>query len=95
MNQYPAYPPQPNQPAPGSPYGQQPPVYGQPQQPYGHPQPMAPQPYRPVPQQPQYAYQMRRQSMKVHVLLLLLTGGIGNIFYVMWAKSKVAARWQG
>jgi hypothetical protein len=88
MNQPPVYPQQPQQPIPGNAYPQQPPVYG-------YQQPVAPQPYRPAPQQPQYAYQMRRQSVKVHLLLLLLTGGIGNIFYVMWAKSKVAARWQG
>lgn len=44
--------------------------------------------------QPQYTYTKRRQSLKTHLWLLLLTGGLGNIFYAMWAKSKVAARWE-
>jgi hypothetical protein len=66
----------------------QPPAYPpQPNQAYGYQHP--PQPAGPV-----YAHQMRRQSIKVHLWLVLLTGGIGNIFYVMWAKSKVAARWK-
>lgn len=46
------------------------------------------------PQQPQYTYTRRRQSVKTHLWLFLLTGGIGNVFYSMWAKSKVAARWE-
>ncbi len=45
-------------------------------------------------QQPQYTYSRRRQSVKTHLWLLLLTGGIGNVFYAMWAKSDTAARWQ-
>jgi hypothetical protein len=55
---------------------------------------------RPAPQQhaqaphTQYTYTRRRQSVKVHLWLLLLTGGIGNIVYSMWAKSDTAARWQ-
>ena len=44
--------------------------------------------------QTQYTYTRRRQSVKVHLWLLLLTGGIGNIVYSMWAKSDTAARWQ-
>lgn len=41
-----------------------------------------------------YTYTRRRQSLKTHLWLLLLTGGIGNIFYAMWAKSKTAARYE-
>lgn len=41
-----------------------------------------------------YTYTRRRQSIKTHLWLLLLTGGLGNIFYAMWAKSKVSARWE-
>lgn len=43
---------------------------------------------------PTYTYTRRRQSIKTHLWLLLLTGGAGNIVYAMWAKSKVAARWE-
>lgn len=41
-----------------------------------------------------YTYTRRRQSLKTHLWLLLLTGGIGNIIYAMWAKSKMAARYE-
>jgi hypothetical protein len=41
-----------------------------------------------------YTYTRRRQSLKTHLWLLLLTGGIGNIVYVLWAKSKAAARYE-
>lgn len=40
-----------------------------------------------------YAHQMRRQSIKVHILLLFTTAGIGNILYAMWARSRTAARY--
>lgn len=42
--------------------------------------------------EPVYTYAKRRQSVKTHIWLFLLTAGVGNIFYVMWANSKVAAR---
>jgi hypothetical protein len=61
--------------------------------PTGTTPPMAP--VQPVsPQGYGYNYQVRRQSVKVHALLALTTGGIGNILYAMWAKSRVAARWK-
>lgn len=47
-----------------------------------------------VPQQAQYTYAKRRQSVKVHLMLLLFTGGIGNVFYAMAANSKAAARYK-
>lgn len=48
-----------------------------------------------VTQQPTaYTHSKRRQSLKTHLVLFLLTGGIGNLFYVRWANSKVAARYE-
>lgn len=47
-----------------------------------------------APNQPQYTYAKRRQSVKVHIWLALLTGGIGNLFYAMWCRSKAAARYE-
>lgn len=41
-----------------------------------------------------YTYSRRRQSLKVHLWLALLTCGIGNICYAMWAKSKTASRYE-
>lgn len=57
-------------------------------------QPQAPQQYGTAPAQPAYTYSRRRQSVKTHLWLLLLTGGIGNIVYSMWVKSDTAARWE-
>lgn len=42
----------------------------------------------------QYTYAKRRQSIKVHLVLLMTTAGIGNVLYAMWAKSKTAARYE-
>lgn len=42
----------------------------------------------------QFTYSKRRQSLKTHLWLFLLTGGIGNLFYARWANSKSAARYE-
>lgn len=52
----------------------------------------APRPQYPAPAQ--YTYAKRQQSVKVHLMLLLFTAGIGNVFYAMWANSKTAARYK-
>lgn len=41
-----------------------------------------------------YTHTRRRQSVKVHIVLFLLTAGIGNIIYAKWANSNTAARYE-
>lgn len=53
-----------------------------------------PYPHQPYPQAAQYTYSKRRQSIKVHLILLVTTGGLGNLLYWGWARSKTAARYE-
>jgi hypothetical protein len=79
-------------------YAQQPQAVPVPGNPYAMPYPPqaypAPTGVLAPPAAPVYAHQMRRQSLRTHLVLAVTTAGLGNILYSRWAKSKVAANYQ-